>query len=1092
MWHLALCHYRLGDLAQAVAVARETHASATAIGDHAAAGISLSPWARASRGAIGAELVEAELARAKEDAHTGSEVRLAGALQLLAVGDLDGAASRLDEAIAMVRRAGLRQEYVAPLWPWLATARRLQYETIDAVARRRRRTALSAARRSARRAVRVARFYRNNLPHAWREHGLTLAHAGRVRRAGRSLVRSISEAERQGARYEAALSRRAAAELSCALGRCATSDVDATRRAVDELEGRLEFGADVDAPESVSLLDRLAALQTAGRRIAAASSPRAVYDAVRESSIALLRGEACHVVLVADLDQNRPATDSGEQISSLSRTLIASAIRAGSPIVSGIAEEADPTESLVLSGMRSVLCAPIRCEGEIVACFYVTHEHVDGLFGNAETQLAEFISELAGASLEHMEGSEARFRSLAQNSSDVITIVDRDGAITYQSSSLQRLFGFTPDELVGTPLTDWLSPDTADDVLAFLAAARGGDESTAVLHARLRRRDGGWLDVEASATNLLSDPSVNGIVLNTRDVSDRIALEAELNERAWHDPLTGLANRALFGDRVTHALERQARDDRRIAVLFLDVDDFKSINDTMGHFVGDMLLKHLARLLEWCVRERDTVARFGGDEFAVLLEDADLKTASAIAGRIVDSFGRSTSLGGFEIFAHASIGVAMATPLDTAETLLSAADSAMYVAKANGKARYEVFAAAMRDDEIDRSGLRTALEWAVARGELRVHYQPVIDLRTGEPAGFEALVRWDHPERGQLLPAEFIEIAEQSGAIVAIGAWVLRIACHQAQQWRKTFGRDLSMSVNVSARQLQNHGLAEEIRIALRESLLEPSALILEITESATMGDNEAMIGRLLELRALGVRLAIDDFGTGYSSLSHLRRFPVEMLKVDRSFVSGMVDSAEDAAIVASVISLGQTLGLSVVAEGVETVEQLECLARMGCDYGQGFNWAFPTAPIDLRGWLGMILLPPAPRSSSPVGVLLVDDLETVRSGLRMAIETDPRFAVVAEAADAEAAIVAARRHQPRLIVLDVAMPGMGGLAAVPLLRDAAPDASIVLLTAVDMASLDPFLAASVDGCYDKTNDLSSLVDSLGDVVGLPTGPEAA
>ena len=1082
MWSLALCQYRLGDLAQATAMARETNASATPIRDHAAAGISLSPWARASRGRVPAELIEAELAEVNGDAHTSSEVRLADAIRLIESGDVAGAAARLDEAMAVVKASGLRQEYVAPLWPWLATARRMQFEAVDPVNRRGRRVALRAAARQSRRALRMAGWYRNNLPHALRERGLVQSHRGHMRNARRCLARSIAVADAQGARYEAALSRLAEARLAMALGEPqAAKRLDAWRLAVRELE-EPSGEAQLETLDTVSLADRFTALQAAGRRIAAASSPPAVYDAVREACATLLRGEACHVVLLDE--RERMTTESGERLSALSMTLIDSAVGVGGPVVSGIADTADPTESLVLSGMRSVLCAPIRCADSYVACFYVTHEHVDGLFGAAEIQLAEFISELAGASLEHMEGSEARFRSLAQNSSDVITIVDRDGVITYQSSAVGRVFGLGSEELVGTRLADWVSPDSRDAVLRLLDVGRVESLEGAVVHCRLRKKDSTWLDVEAAVTNMLADPSVDGLVLNIRDVTERIALEAELYRRAWHDPLTGLANRAMFADRVTHAMQVRSRSEPRLAVLFLDLDDFKSINDTMGHIVGDLLLTHLGGLLEECVRPGDTVARFGGDEFAVLLEEADVDAATVIAQRIVEVSAEPVNLAGAEVRTKVSIGVAVATEDDTVDTLLSAADSAMYAAKLNGKARYEVFASAMREREIDRSGLRNGLEWAVARGELQLQYQPVIDLASGVPSGFEALLRWQHPERGELAPAEFIEIAEQSGAIVAIGNWVLRMACHQARQWRKLFGGNLTMAVNVSVRQLQHRSLIEEIRAALEESGLEPQALILEITESATAGDTEAVIERLVELRRLGVRLAIDDFGTGYSSLSHLRRFPVDMLKIDRSFVEGMTENDEDDAIVASVINLGQSLGLKVVAEGVETAEQFHRLTELGCDYGQGYVWAFPAAPRDAKGWLGVVLNPVEPVEVRSARVLLVDDLESVRLALRGLFAGDERFEVVGEASDAQTAVDQARELSPSLIVLDVAMPGGNGLEVVPRLRAAAPESSIVLLTAMEIASLDPTLAGMVDACFDKVADLPTFVEQLGEVIG--------
>jgi len=387
--------------------------------------------------------------------------------------------------------------------------------------------------------------------------------------------------------------------------------------------------------------------------------------------------------------------------------------------------------------------------------------------------------------------------------------------------------------------------------------------------------------------------------------------------------------------------------------------------------------------------------------------------------------------------------------------------------------------------EVDAAAVRAVIERAIDHHEFRVHYQPVIELAGGALAGFEALVRWEHPRRGELQPAAFLGAAERSGSIVTLGAWVLRVACHQAKQWRKIFGPDLTMSVNVSACQLQHRDLDHDIRIALDESLLDPSALVLEITESATAGEADAMVHRLLDLRELGVRVAIDNFGAGHSSVGQLGRARLDLLKVDRSFVTALTARPENLAIVAGVVSLGHALGLKVVAEGVETVEQLECLANLGCDFGQGFNWASPAAPSELRGWLGMIVTPREATPASKVAVLIVDDLASVRAALRIAIETDDRFTVVAEAADGAAAIVAAERYQPRVIMLDVAMPGMGGLQAVPQLRAAAPGASIVLLTAIDLASLDPDLASTVDACFEKANDLVSLVDNLGLVVGL-------
>jgi EAL domain-containing protein (putative c-di-GMP-specific phosphodiesterase class I) len=468
-----------------------------------------------------------------------------------------------------------------------------------------------------------------------------------------------------------------------------------------------------------------------------------------------------------------------------------------------------------------------------------------------------------------------------------------------------------------------------------------------------------------------------------------------------------------------------------------------------------------------------------------------------------------------EVYGRASIGIAVAEGGETTDDLLSGADTAMYVAKARGKSRYEFFEPRMRAVAMERSGLRTDLEWALSREELIIHYQPVVDVPTGVVRGFEALLRWNHPKRGLLGPDEFIELAENSGLIVSIGSWVLRQACEQATVWRHLTGRALTMAVNVSARQLQDPGLVGEIGTALHESKLDPGALVLEITESATVDDTEGVIARLEGLKALGVGLAIDDFGTGYSSLSYLRRFPVDQLKIDRSFVAGVATNSEDRAIAASVISLGHALGIHVVAEGVETVDQLEWLSEMDCDLAQGYNWLRPADAAQVSAWPGL-MASPAPAGpaagSAPAGatarrevgiaanavatpaqpgflgaghvrVLLADDRDSTRAVLRTALETEEGYDVVGDAATAAGAVELAERHQPDLILLDVAMPGTSGVDALPALRRAAPLATIVLLTALDPATVSARGGDSADGILDKTCALGDLVGHLGEFV---------
>ncbi|HEX8771299.1 MAG TPA: diguanylate cyclase, partial [Acidimicrobiales bacterium] len=616
-WNIAFALNRLGELPEAVEMARSVHSAALDIGDQTAAGISLSVWSRASLGNVPADLVEAQLAVDTDDAHTAQAVRLAEAVRLLAIHDVAGALSHLDAAAAVIRKAGLRQEYVAPIAPWTATARRMALEAASPHPTRSRRQLVRAATRAARRAHRVGRTYRNNLPHALRERALVAGLRGRGRPARRFLRRSLAVAEIQGARYEAALTVLARAKLGTVFGWDDAGDVDAAQAAVNALVAP-SAGAPERGTAELSLADRFSGLQTVGRRIASATSVDGVRKVVEDAALTLLRGEHCHVLLLDE--QGRSTSASGERIDELSTTLVERAIAAAAPVVAGD-DTGEAADSIVLSGHRSVLCAPVlSAEDRAVACFYVTHAQIGGLFSEEEIQLAEFIAALAGATLEHLAGTEARFRSLAQNSSDVITIVDVDGTIVYQSSSVERVFGLHPKELLRRPLKDWVHPDDMGEVVAAMARAGNDGRDGAVrslVECRLRHGDGSWRYVETALNDLLDDPSVNGIVLNSRDVSERHLLEQEIRERALHDSLTGLANRGLFTDRLAQALKRAERQPSTNAVVYLDLDGFKAINDTQGHAAGDLVLKGVARRLLSCVRPQDTVARFGGDEFAI-------------------------------------------------------------------------------------------------------------------------------------------------------------------------------------------------------------------------------------------------------------------------------------------------------------------------------------------------------------------------------------------------------------------------------------------------------------------------------------------
>jgi diguanylate cyclase (GGDEF)-like protein/PAS domain S-box-containing protein len=442
-----------------------------------------------------------------------------------------------------------------------------------------------------------------------------------------------------------------------------------------------------------------------------------------------------------------------------------------------------------------------------------------------------------------LRASEERFRSLVQNSSDVISIVDADGAVRYHSESVRRVLGYDPGELVdGDPLT-LVHPDDRERVARFVAEAALRPGVTPAETWRVRHRDGTWLHSETVAANLLEDPNVRGLVLNTRDVSDRKELEAQLVHQAFHDGLTGLANRTLFAERVEHALARDGKGD--LAVLFIDLDDFKHVNDSLGHAAGDQLLVAAARRLQGCLRPTDTAARLGGDEFAVLLERVtDAEAAAAVAGRVLDTLHQPFGLNGRTIPIKASLGVATGRPgVDEAEELLRNADVAMYAAKAGGKDRYELFRPDMHEDMLQRLELEAELRHVADRDQLVLHYQPIVELVSGRITRVEALVRWDHPTKGLLPPPAFIPLAEEQGLIGPIGDWVLLQACLQARRWQDQFpdAPPLSMHVNLSGRQLEEPRLIGEVVKALETARLSPRLLTLEITESMLVTDIESI-----------------------------------------------------------------------------------------------------------------------------------------------------------------------------------------------------------------------------------------------------------
>ena len=729
-------------------------------------------------------------------------------------------------------------------------------------------------------------------------------------------------------------------------------------------------------------------------------------------------------------------------------------------------------------------------------------------FGHDELGLLQTLAHLAGLALDRAELfdrerigrqalAEREFQlAEAQRTAQLGSYTwDLGTNTTTWSDEMYRVLGFGPGEVAnhGEAFAARLHPEDVERVVDVWRTAPHSTVATSIEYrVVLPGGETRWIHGQVRPV-LDSDGALTQLIGTIQDITARKLAEEAIVFQAGHDSLTQLPNRALFLDRLGQVLTRRSRHPSGTAVLFLDLDRFKWLNDSLGHAAGDELLVAVAARLRDAMRAEDTVARFGGDEFVVLCENvADEAEAEGLADRLASVLAAPLKVAGDETTVTVSIGIAYAPPNssgDTPESLVRDADAAMYRAKEQGRNRHELFDVTTLELALARHETANALRRGIHRGELVVHYQPLLDLASGRVVGVEGLVRWDHPQRGLLLPGEFIALAEETGLVVPLGAEVLATACRQVMAWQRGGdGRaDLSLSVNLAARQLLAPDLCSVVEAALADSGFDPDRLYLEITESALLEDSDSSTRALNRVKALGVRIGVDDFGTGFSSLTYLKRFPVDVLKIDRSFVAGLCADREDRAIVASVIDLAHAFGLTTTAEGVETAEQLAQLRSLGCEQGQGYFWSRPL-PAEAAGqWIAARTRPRLPgrpvpyRAGDRRRVLLVDDDLALRRLTRFVLDDDGDYEVVGEAGDGREAVALARRLLPDLVLLDLAMPGIGGLEALPMIRAVAPEAKVVVFSGLEPGSYAEASSRQGAAAYcAKGGDPTLLPDLLG------------
>jgi len=733
------------------------------------------------------------------------------------------------------------------------------------------------------------------------------------------------------------------------------------------------------------VLRRERTVRLAGPSLASAVSVTEVMTIIERAAVALFdpRSPREALLVMRDDDMRRQAAAADGDSPLLDR--LAGLIETCVPLLTGSqplflpAARLGERVSVLLPGCDGMLLCPVTLDDRPSGDPMIA---VLAVFGGQRTladlsATLEILAQQTALAVERVilskevirRGSEAYFQTLVQDTSDAILIIGDDGIVRYATPSAASIFG---DIIVeGVALQNLVQDGERNDLARALEPMREhAGRRSYYGDMRITRRDNVSVQVQVRCSDLRDEGTVGGMVLTLRDVTEQHQLEEELKHRAFHDALTGLPNRLLFQDRAARGLVATRHRGTTAGVLFVDLDDFKVVNDTMGHSVGDELLVAAGTRLSSVVRDSDMAARLGGDEFAVLIENvADPAAVDAFAEQVVTAFGEPFALADGSVLSTVTVGVATTQDSADVDELLRHADLALYAAKAAGKRQWRRYQPILSAGMVRRREVQAALEDAVKNSEFSLVYQPIVDLTSGQVAGFESLVRWRHAQWGMMQPGQFIELAEETGHIVPLGSWVLGQAAADVAQWVRRLARPapLYVSVNVSARQFRDPGFVDGVRRVLAETGLAPSALMLELTESVLLRRDERIHSYLSELKAIGVRLAMDDFGTGYSSLSYLRELPFDVLKIDKSFIDGISTSEQGLALVEGINRIAQTLHLSVIAEGIETEPQRDLLVSMGCQFGQGYLLAMPVEADHAEALVrvGRSLVPELPRISA-------------------------------------------------------------------------------------------------------------------------------